>query len=410
MDHKKETSLIPVRGEGERLHAVFTPLDDSSAPRRRSRFLYHTGVLLSALLCLFFVGIVFLLSLAAASGTDLSRSAFRMAEEAFLGMAWLELRENIPAEEEVFPFPAETEDMPADSGSTGSESPSPESSLPPAVIGPTEYPIRQTDLSCGTDIHTLFNETGYEPDTHALLAAALPFPDFWTWQAEYGAGEPYILILHTHGTEAYSPEGAHTYTTEDSFRSQNTEENVVAVGTVMAQTFEEAGIPVLHCTEMFDAQSYQESYSRAAAAIRSYLQQHPSIQIVLDVHRDSVIRTDMTRLQPVARIGDEEYAQFMIVTGTDDKGAQHPLWRDNLNFALKIQQNLIGRTDSFVRSINLRGAAFNEQYRTGSLLLEVGSCGNTLPQAKRAGVLAAIAIADVVTNGGCVVEVGDILN
>jgi len=114
-------------------------------------------------------------------------------------------------------------------------------------------------------------------------------------------------------------------------------------------------------------------------------------------------------MQPVAEIDGEEYAQFMIVTGTDFKGADHPLWRNNLNFALKIQKNLIGRADSFVRAVNLRGAAFNEQYRTGSLLLEVGSCGNTLAQAKRAGVLAAIAIADVVTNGGCVVEVGDIL-
>ena len=177
----------------------------------------------------------------------------------------------------------------------------------------------------------------------------------------------------------------------------------------MAETFRKAGIPVLHCTEMFDAESYQESYSRAAKAIRAYLEQYPSIQIVLDVHRDSIIRADMTRLQPVTEIDGEEYAQFMIVTGTDFKGADHPRWRDNLNFALKIQQNLVQRTASFARSINLRGAAFNEQYRTGSLLLEVGSCGNTLMQAKRAGVLAAIAISDVVTKGGCVVEVRDIL-
>lgn len=409
MDHKKETALVPVRGEGARLHAVFTPVPEPSETRRRSRFLHSVSVLFSALLCLFFTGIVFLLALAASANIDLPRTALRLAEEAFLGLAYFEIRENAPAGDAEFPFPADTADEPAEDGVPETEAASGENEIAPAPITPAEYPIRQTDLSCGTDGHALFNETTYEPDTHALLAADLPFPDFSAWQAEYGGGDPYVLILHTHGTEAYAPEGALTYTTEDSFRSHNTEENVTAVGTVMAETFEAAGIPVLHCTEMFDAQSYQESYSRAAAAIRTYLEKYPSIQIVLDVHRDSVIRADMTRLRPVTEINGEEYAQFMIVTGTDFKGANHPRWRDNLNFALKIQGNLIARTDSFVRSINLRGAAFNEQYRAGSLLLEVGSCGNTLAQAKRAGVLAAIAIADVVTSGGCVVEVGDIL-
>ena len=409
MDHEKETALVPVRGEGERLHAVFTAVGASGTVQKRPRILHRLGVLASALLCLLFAAAVFLLSLSAASKLDPARTALRLAEEAFLGLAYFEIQNDESAGEAEFPFPADSTDMPDSTAPADTETAVPELPETPEPVTPTEYPIRQTDLSCGTDVHALFNETDYEPDTNALLAADLPFPDFSDWQAEFGSGEPYILILHTHGTEAYSPEGAVTYTMEDSFRSPDRSENVVAVGTVMAETFEAAGIPVLHCTEMFDVQSYQESYSRAAAAIRTYLEKHPSIQIVLDVHRDSVIRADLTRMQPVAEIDGEEYAQFMIVTGTDFKGADHPLWRNNLNFALKIQNNLIGRADSFVRAINLRGAAFNEQYRAGSLLLEVGSCGNTLSQAKRAGALAAIAIADVVTNGGCVVEVGDIL-
>lgn len=409
MDHEKETALVPVRGEGERLHAVFTAVGEPGIEQKRTRILHRLGVLASALLCLVFTAAVFLLSLSAASKIDPSRAALRLAEEAFLGLAYFEIRGDEPAGETEFPFPADSTDMPDITAPAETESPVPNLPEITEPVTPAEYPIRQTDLSCGADVHALFNETDYKPDTNALLAADLPFPDFSDWQAEYGSGDPYILILHTHGTEAYSPEGARTYTTEDSFRSRNRAENVVAVGTVMAETFEAAGIPVLHCTEMFDAQSYQESYSRAAAAIRTYLEKYPSIQIVLDVHRDSVIRADLSRMQPVTEIGGEEYAQFMIVTGTDFKGANHPLWRNNLNFALKIQKNLIGRADSFVRAVNLRGAAFNEQYRTGSLLLEVGSCGNTLSQAKRAGVLAAIAIADVVTGGGCVVEVRDIL-
>ena len=237
----------------------------------------------------------------------------------------------------------------------------------------------------------------------------LPFADLDEHMKKHGSEEPYILILHTHATESFAPEGADTYTKSDPFRSDDISENVVAVGAVMAETFEKAGIPVIHVTEMFDLQSYQDSYSRAAAAIRRYIEQYPSIQIVLDVHRDSVIQADMTKIRPVTTVDGKETAQFMTVVGTDFKGANHPEWTNNLNFALKIQQALTARANRFTRAINLRGAGFNQQYTDGSLLLEVGSCGNTLTEAKRAGTLAAIAIADVVSGGKCSLTVSDIL-
>ena len=74
-----------------------------------------------------------------------------------------------------------------------------------------------------------------------------------------------------------------------------------------------------------------------------------------------------------------------------------------------MQENLTEKYAHFVRAVNLRGAGFNQQYTDGSLLLEVGSCGNTLSEAKRAGVLAALAITEVVTGKTCPVEHTDIL-
>ncbi len=361
----------------------------------------HVFTFVCALFCILSITLAGINLIAAAGRTSIRETVRRLAERAFLGCAVLTVTE----EAEEFPLPNEEDSLPP----MEPEEPTP----PPDAIEPpangAQYPIEAADLSGSGSVHALFNETTYEPDTASLLTAALPFPDLTAHKSLYGEDAPYILILHTHGTESFAPEGADTYTDSDPFRSTDVSENVVAVGEVMAETFRKAGIPVLHLTEMFDFASYSEAYTRSSATVRKALAEHPSIQIVLDVHRDSVIRTDKTKIRPVTTVNGTQAAQFMLVVGTDFKGADHPLWRDNLNFALKIQDTLLRTVPKFARSINLRGAGFHQQYAPGSLLLEVGSCGNTLSEAKRAGVLAAIAVADVVTPGGCDLTLSDVL-
>lgn len=366
----------------------------------------HGFTFVCALLCILTVTIIGINLAAAAERTSLQTILCRLSDRAFFGCAVLTVTDT--AKEEPLPetdvFPSPDTDIP--------EEASPQTTLPGEITPPADgegYPIEAADLSGSGSVHALFNETDYVPDTAALLSAALPFPDRTAHRSLYGEDAPYILILHTHGTESFAPEGTDTYKESDAFRSTDTAENVVAVGTVMAEALRQAGIPVLHLTEMFDFASYNEAYTRSAAAVRKALAEHPSIQIVLDVHRDSIIRTDKTKIRPVTTVNGAQAAQFMLVVGTDFKGAAHPAWQDNLNFALKIQSTLLHTVPKFARSINLRGAGFNQQYAPGSLLLEVGSCGNTLDEAKRAGVLAAIAIADVVTPGGCDLSLSDVL-
>lgn len=380
------------------------PAKDASPPRQTAS---HLFTLICALFCILAVtaaGINLILLGGRTSPADL---LLRLANNAFLGCAVLQTAEN-PAEPPVPPAgdtnaPAEP---PADP--TSPETAAPETAAPVPDADPVRFPVAEADLSCES-VHALFNETEYTPDTAALLAAPLAFPGYEAFRAQYGEEAPYILILHTHGTEGFLPEGADTYTMSDPFRTSDTAQNAVAVGAVMAETFRAAGIPVIHDTEMYDLTSYQDSYSRAAAAIRRHLKENPTVRIVLDVHRDSVIRADMTKIRPTVTVDGVKAAQFMIVTGTDFKGADHPDWTENLSFALKIQNSLLTNVPGFARAVNLRGAGFNQQYTAGSLLLEVGSCGNTLTEAKRAGVLAAIAIADTVTEGGCRLTLSDIL-
>lgn len=397
----RQLILLPPPTDVPPPEAEPTPKTDSASSAAS-----HAFTFLCALFCILTVTLIGINLAAAAGRTTLPEAVRRLAERAFLGCAVLtvtDVSEEFPLPETELPPPADTA---VPEGTQPPLSPSEEISPP---TGGQEYPIEAADLSGSSSVHALFNETDYEPDTAALLTAALPFPDLTAHRSLYGEDAPYILILHTHGTESFAPEGADTYTESDAFRSTDTAENVVAVGTVMAETLRQAGIPVLHLTEMFDFASYNEAYTRSAAAVRKALAEHPSIQIVLDVHRDSVVRTDKTKIRPVTTVNGTQAAQFMLVVGTDFKGADHPMWQDNLNFALKIQDTLLGSVPKFARSINLRGAGFNQQYAPGSLLLEVGSCGNTLNEAKRAGVLAAIAIAEVVTPGGCDLTPADVL-
>ena len=79
---------------------------------------------------------------------------------------------------------------------------------------------------------------------------------------------------------------------------------------------------------------------RSLAAIEEALTEYPSIQIVIDVHRDSILTDDGRAYKTSCTIDGEEMAQLMFVVGTDDGGLNHPDWRDNLNYVASLQYKL----------------------------------------------------------------------
>ena len=94
--------------------------------------------------------------------------------------------------------------------------------------------------------------------------------------------------------------------------------------------------------------------------------------------------------KPVTEINGETAAQIMLVVGTDQGGAIHPNWKQNLTVAAAYQQILNTDYPTLARPVCLRTASFNQQCLPGMLLLEIGACGNTLTEAKRAARLAAL--------------------
>ncbi len=246
-----------------------------------------------------------------------------------------------------------------------------------SVVPSGYYPIIPTDSSASDPI-ALKNDTGYSPNMEEVAKEAGGISP-----ADIGK-EPLVLIVHTHGTESFS---SSTPYYNDSFnhpRSDNVSENIVAVGKVLCEELNKKGIPTLHCETMHDKESYIAAYDRSAESIEHYLEKYPSIKYVFDVHRDSLIRSDLIKLRPVTLRDNNPCAQIMIIIGTDEKGAGEYDWEKNLVLATAIQQKLTDDTTAIVRKLYLRGASYNQQYAKHGLLLEIGSCGNTLAEAKEA--------------------------
>ena len=194
---------------------------------------------------------------------------------------------------------------------------------------------------------------------------------------------PQILIMHTHGSEAYTMSGDDVYVETDTSRTDDANYNMIRVGEEMKAVFESMGFSVIHDTSLYDYPNYTGSYTRSLAGIQSMLEQYPTISVVLDVHRDALIASDGTVYKAVTQVNGEDVAQVMLVVGTNDGGLTHPGWQDNLNLAAHIQLGMTAIEPTLARPINLRSQRFNQHLTPCSLLVEVGTSGNTLQEALR---------------------------
>lgn len=229
---------------------------------------------------------------------------------------------------------------------------------------------------------TFRNETAYTPDVSALLNTPLNLKN--------GGAQAQVLILHTHTSEAYAEsEGA---------RSTDNEKNVVRVGTVLKERLEQQGIRVMHDVTRNDYPAYNGSYSKALSGISAAIEKNPSISVVFDVHRDYAEQTKdgkTVQLKPVAEVFSESVAQIMFVVGTDGLGLYHPNWKQNLAFAVQIQEELNKISTKIARPINIRRERFNQHMTQGSLIIEVGTAGNSLDECERAAEFLGNAVAKV---------------
>ncbi len=220
----------------------------------------------------------------------------------------------------------------------------------------------------------LDNKTSYNPDIKQYYSMPLSI------------NKKSVLIVHTHGSEGYNP----------TDRNENIDKNVVKVGKEMKEVFESNGITVYHSEIMHDIPKFNNSYKNSLATVNDMLKKHPDIGVVLDIHRDAMISSSGEVYKVVCDSNGEKIAQVMFVVGTNEGGLSHDNWRSNFNFAVKCQKRVNELVPNLARPINVRTERFNQHTTPCSLIIEVGTNGNTLYEAITSAKITAQAIADVI--------------
>ena len=248
--------------------------------------------------------------------------------------------------------------------------------------------ILETTIQGGLTVN---NATQYWVDA-AQIAAQGP-------GVSLAAGEPQILIIHTHSSEAYTQAGLDRYEPSDTNRTENTEFNIVRIGDELTEIFQQAGLNVIHDRGIYDYPSYTGSYTRSGQAIEQYLRDYPSISLVIDMHRDA-LGTDDVVYKTMAEEDGVCASQIMLLVGTDESGLEHPNWRQNLAMALYLQSAVNAQHPTLMRPVSLVQQRYNQHLSPGAMIMEVGSNGNTLQEALAAirlfGASAAEALSQLV--------------
>ncbi len=276
------------------------------------------------------------------------------------------LAQLLPPEETAAASPAPVEKQPKTAKTAPPASAEPQPEKTEKSPRNTGVAIQPTTISGGLRLN---NATSYLLDAESLLAEELPL--------RLPKEGPQILIMHTHGSECYTPESGETG--ESSYHSQDKSRSVVAVGDALAAAWEAQGLSVLHDTELYDYPSYNGSYGRSGQAVEQYLAQYPGIAIVIDLHRDAL------GVDPIYKVmADENTSQLMLLAATGENGLWHPDWRENLKLAVHLQAVVQESFPTLARPIAVKPERYNQQLTHGSLILEVGTAGNTLAEAKAA--------------------------
>ena len=295
-------------------------------------------------------------TLSAAAALTIGEAPLLLAARPAVAELWSREEEAPPADE--------TGDIVEPVEETPLEAPeAPDNGVPARTLVPT-----------GTAGYTVCGRTYISNSTDYTLAVQdlqQPFSAVLT-----GEG-PQVLILHTHGSEGY------------------TRYNVVRVGDEIARVLGEAGISVLHDRTLYDYPSYNEAYDRSLAAVQTYLAQYPSIQFVLDVHRDAIEDAEGNQYKVVSAVEEGTAAQMTLVVGSDGSGLSHPNWMDNLRLAVALQEETLREYPTLMRPMLLRNSRYNQHVAPGALLLEVGAAGNAPEEAVLAGQLFAQCMAEV---------------
>ena len=183
---------------------------------------------------------------------------------------------------------------------------------------------------------------------------------------------PQILIYHSHSQEGFA----------DSVEG-DVSTTIVGAGEKLTRLLEEEyGYKVLHHTGIYDVPSRDNAYSNALPAIEQVLSENPTIQVVIDLHRDAV--AEGTKL--VKTIDGRDYARFMFFNGIcrSTNGPitylNNPYLQENLAFSFQAQVVAESYFPGVTRKIYLKAWRYNMHLRPRNMLIELGAQTNTVEE------------------------------
>ena len=202
---------------------------------------------------------------------------------------------------------------------------------------------------------------------------------------------PKILIFHTHSQEAF----------KDS-KKGDASTSIVGIGEYLTKLLNERGIETIHHTGVYDLidgkLDRSKAYELSEAGVRKILKKYPSIEVVIDLHRDGV--PESTHL--VTDVNGKQTAKIMFFNGLsrtktngDIEYLKNPYIQDNLAFSLQMQLQAQEMYAGFTRKIYLKGYRYSLHMMPKSLLIEAGAQTNTVQETKNAMELLANILCEV---------------
>ena len=197
---------------------------------------------------------------------------------------------------------------------------------------------------------------------------------------DLSTGGSKILIYHTHSQETFA----------DSDNDPST--SIVGIGRYLTEILNNKyKIPTMHHEGVYDLINGKldrsEAYEFAKPEVEQILAENPSIEVVIDLHRDGV--ADTTHL--VTEINGKPTAQIMFFNGLsrtrvngDLVGMANPYLQDNLAFSLQMKIAAETKYPGFARRNYLRGYKYNMDLMPRMLLIEAGAQTNTVEEMRNA--------------------------
>lgn len=182
-------------------------------------------------------------------------------------------------------------------------------------------------------------------------------------------GKPQVLIVHTHATESYLP------ATEGNYHTTKEKNTVRDAGNVLEASLEEEGVGVVHDKTLHDNPSYDSSYSRSYETILALLKKYPTIECVIDLHRDA---TPQKIAGPVTKVDGKNAAVYSYVISNTT-----PTYKENKAFLNKLNNIANAGFDGYTANILERPYWYNQEIQRKSILIEMGNNRNNIEDVRR---------------------------